>query len=419
MAILPSKGLLEGSKDPDTTSGEFRVAMNNFREYLADLLGHDSSDKAKARETLGVMENLSGKASGSSDVLEAEFNVPISQLSDGMTVSVRAETANLTATPTFQAGATDALPIVKGNNRQLVAGDIAGEGHWLQLKYDRKLNKWLLQNPATGIGFNAADKADVTFIRNGQSLACIATGTGNDMTGEFSPPVRSLQNGQTFHVRACGGNTSAQPTFKAGQTNTLTIVKGANLPLEEGDIGGDGHWMRLLYDSSLNKWILQNPAKGLAIETVPAGSVHFFGAQAVPDGYLAANGEAVSRVTYARLFSVIGTVFGEGDGQTSFNLPDLRGEFIRGWDAGRNLDPNRQFASVQEDAIRNITGQFDGGIGRMSGGAFTNGPNGSTGNAVAGNNAFHALRLFDASRVVPVGSDNHPHNVAFLACIKY
>jgi Phage-related tail fibre protein len=67
----------------------------------------------------------------------------------------------------------------------------------------------------------------------------------------------------------------------------------------------------------------------------------------VPSYALEANGAAVSRTTYARLFAKIGTRYGAGNGSTTFNLPDYRGEFLRGWDHGRGLDPGRNLGTVQ------------------------------------------------------------------------
>ncbi len=61
----------------------------------------------------------------------------------------------------------------------------------------------------------------------------------------------------------------------------------------------------------------------------------------VPAGFLECDGSAVSRTTYAALFAAIGTTYGIGDGSTTFNLPDLRGEFIRGWSHGTVHDPDR------------------------------------------------------------------------------
>ena len=61
--------------------------------------------------------------------------------------------------------------------------------------------------------------------------------------------------------------------------------------------------------------------------TIPAGAMMPYGAATAPDGWLLCNGAAVSRTTYATLFSVLSTTFGAGDGSTTFNVPDLRGRF--------------------------------------------------------------------------------------------
>ncbi|WP_197369874.1 phage tail protein, partial [Ralstonia pseudosolanacearum] len=65
-----------------------------------------------------------------------------------------------------------------------------------------------------------------------------------------------------------------------------------------------------------------------------AGLIGYFARSTAPSGWLKANGAAVSRTTYAALYAEIGTTFGAGDGAATFNLPDLRGEFLRGWDDG-------------------------------------------------------------------------------------
>ena len=82
----------------------------------------------------------------------------------------------------------------------------------------------------------------------------------------------------------------------------------------------------------------------------PAGSIIMFSASTPPSGYLECDGAAVSRTTYADLFAVIGEDFGNGDGSTTFNLPDLRGEFVRGWDNGAGVDSGRALGTNQADA---------------------------------------------------------------------
>lgn len=71
-----------------------------------------------------------------------------------------------------------------------------------------------------------------------------------------------------------------------------------------------------------------------------------------PEGWLVCDGSAVSRTDYADLYAAIGTVWGDGDQIATFNLPDLRGEFVRGLDAGRGVDADRVFASAQGDMFK-------------------------------------------------------------------
>lgn len=70
----------------------------------------------------------------------------------------------------------------------------------------------------------------------------------------------------------------------------------------------------------------------------PIGSIVAWPTATAPTGWLECAGTAVSRTTYATLFALISDDYGAGDGSTTFNLPDLRGEFIRGWDHGKGSD---------------------------------------------------------------------------------
>ncbi len=90
--------------------------------------------------------------------------------------------------------------------------------------------------------------------------------------------------------------------------------------------------------------------KDLAAEGdgVPVGTVIPYAAAVPPPGYLECNGSAVGRATYKELFAVVGTIYGAGDGTTTFNLPDYRGEFLRGWDHGRGVDAGRELGRGQE-----------------------------------------------------------------------
>ena len=106
------------------------------------------------------------------------------------------------------------------------------------------------------------------------------------------------------------------------------------------------------------------------------------------------------------------------DGVT-FRAFDVRGEFPRFWDDGRGVDAGRGLGSWQQDAIRNITGQFravrrDGG---GESGAFYASADGYSGSDTGGNWAPYSV--FDASRVVPTANENRPRNTAFSAMLKF
>lgn len=88
-------------------------------------------------------------------------------------------------------------------------------------------------------------------------------------------------------------------------------------------------------------------AAGLAGVAAPVGQIGMFWRATAPTGWLVCDGSAVDRDDYADLFAVIGTSAGPGDGSTTFNLPDLRGEFLRGLDGGRGVDTGRALGSAQ------------------------------------------------------------------------
>ena len=164
-------------------------------------------------------------------------------------------------------------------------------------------------------------------------------------------------------------------------------------------------------------------ASGMA---APPGAVQTFARNTSPDGWLEADGSNVSRTEYEDLFAAIGTTFGAGDGSTTFGLPDLRGEFLRGWDNGRGVDSGRSFGSFQEDENKEHShGGSIGSVGNHSHGFV--GP--GTGNRAAGDvftfsatqnrttsgggSHSHSLSINNAG-----GNESRPRNVALLVCIK-
>ncbi len=159
----------------------------------------------------------------------------------------------------------------------------------------------------------------------------------------------------------------------------------------------------------------------------PPGSVLHVATATPPAGWLKANGSAISRTAYSALFAVIGTTYGVGDGSTTFNLPDLRGEFIRGYDDSRGVDAGRTLGSAQKASLLvgdldNISGisviSLYSGAGGLSDVQYDPAPAGDYPNAGYGNVAVAGGQGGIATRPELFGSAR-PRNVALLACIKY
>lgn len=151
------------------------------------------------------------------------------------------------------------------------------------------------------------------------------------------------------------------------------------------------------------------------VASTPASTVIYVAQNTAPTGYLKANGAAISRTTYADLFAAIGTAFGTGDGSTTFNVPDLRGEFIRAWDDARGVDSGRSFGSAQADAFQGHKHQSQTGNYSIAGGQYTIGQT-----AYSTSTSFVLNPISDGVNGTPrTSSETRPRNIALLACIKY
>jgi microcystin-dependent protein len=139
---------------------------------------------------------------------------------------------------------------------------------------------------------------------------------------------------------------------------------------------------------------------------VPTGAVNTFAMNSAPTGWLSCDGSLISRTTYSGLFSVVGTLYGVGDGSTTFNLPDLRGEFIRGFDAGRGVDSGRSFGTAQSDELKSHTHS-----------ATTWSP--TTDLVHSGFGAGKSPTKGTKSVNATGGTETRPRNIALLYCIKY
>lgn len=164
-----------------------------------------------------------------------------------------------------------------------------------------------------------------------------AGGTANAVTVTSSSPFTAYASGLRVTFKAVSDNTAAT-TLSVNSIGAKSIRKftlAGEVALSGGEIQEDGIY-ELVYDETLNSasggWLLLNPSipDFAQDDFVQPGVILPFGGTGAPIGTLACDGTAVSRTTYAALFAAIGTTWGVGNGTTTFNVPDLRNDFVRG-----------------------------------------------------------------------------------------
>jgi microcystin-dependent protein len=196
----------------------------------------------------------------------------------------------------------------------------------------------------------------------------------------------------------------------AGNT-TLALVSGKMKvgTITSNEMGTDSVTTNAIADGA----VTQAKASNML---VPAGAIMPFAMNGAPTGWLAADGTAVSRSTYATLFAAIATTYGVGDGSTTFNVPDLRGYFVRGTGTNSDGTVSGTFAAKQADA-------FQGHYHNLRQGTFVQG--GSNNTVISAQN-----HNFDVNSVVsPItdgtngtprtASETRPRNIAMFYCIKF
>jgi len=291
------------------------------------------------------------------------------------------------------------------------------------------VNQQITANTRRYTGAGVGSSASLTLTAANLGSWINATLAGMTIT---LPASSGIADGQIYQIRNQSPGTVNIVHSGAGAIQQETGVKTDTLILAKNE------WVELAV-SGTSYWIT---GRGKTEEVVTfdqlgdrVGECTHFAMSTPPAGYLKRNGAAVSRTTYSALFAKIGTLYGAGNGTTTFNLPDSRGYFDRGWDDSRGTDTGRVFGSNQDSA--NL---FHGHIASaVSGGAHTHTttlpreyvpPTSSSDvNAVYGDQTSEGTASINTSssgthtHVITVNgagdNESRPVNTAFLACIKY
>ncbi|WP_353242257.1 phage tail protein [Providencia sp.] len=250
--------------------------------------------------------------------------------------------------------------------------------------------------------------------------------TGDFGVGDISPILSNeglIKATTNTHFRQGGGTgNNAFTSYGAGLNNAYSktirsgyFIKHATTELyiytSRDDVNAGALKIAKVY-SDLNTKTDRNgnlkvSSSSDALSDCPVGSPIPWPQATAPTGFLVCNGQAFNKTTYP----LLATAYPSG------KLPDLRSEFIRGLDAGRNIDSVRTVLSAQGDAIRDITGEIQGmnmsgsgAFGDRTTVAYSMSPNGS------GKDQFKLV--LKASNVVPTANENRPRNIAFLYIVR-
>lgn len=157
-------------------------------------------------------------------------------------------------------------------------------------------------------------------------IATAASFVDGDLTFYVKCPSGTIQQCVNFQFLKASGPMQFKALFQAEASGTqyYLLIHQATANTAYGSVKLDS--------------ITSGPQQSTVVATGPVGEIIATGSLTPPSGFLYCNGNAVSRTTYAALFAAIGTTFGSGDGSTTFNVPDLRGIFMRGAGGPQNIN---------------------------------------------------------------------------------
>lgn len=345
-----------------------------------------------------------GVSGGSSTAYTVTLTPAIAAYTNGLMLYFKAHTACGAGPVTINVNGSGTRTIKKNGSLDLAAGDITNN-QVVSIIYDgtnfhllsqigtattgsgttNQLAKWsssshltssLVFDNGTNVGIGTTSPSVKLHVVGDEYVSRLYT-TGNNTVDPGNPMAADIVIGSVAGTRHDASmmwwsNSSASRISNTGDVFYLSVwnTTNANIALAatvgsssyfQGNVGIGttspgarlevGGQVKITGGSPAANKVLTSDATGLATwqySGVPVGSVFHLAASSVPPGYLECNGAQVSRTTYAALFATIGTTYGAGNGSTTFNLPDLRGEFIRGFDNGRGADSGRTFGTAQQ-----------------------------------------------------------------------
>lgn len=314
-----------------------------------------------------------------------------------------------TSFPTFTA-----LDGAGNPNYALVTIEIAGTTEVIKLMHPGKTGTNLIIDPA-GRGWDGT--TPLSFISGARVEGRITAGTLNTIVTNAKTYTDTETTRAEVAETALQVNITAEALIRSGAVTAEQGTRITNDNTLQTHINTEAG-TRSTADNTLQTNINNEATtRGTAITGLQnnisseIASVVFFAMSTPPTiaspgtgGWLECNGASfVTTGIYANLYAKIGITYG-GTVNVSFQVPDLRGEFIRGWDDGRGVDTGRTFGSWQVDAFKSHTHTYTV--------SYTTAPQ-------SGNSTPCQYQQHTSSTGATGDVETRPRNVALLPCIRY
>lgn len=255
-------------------------------------------------------------------------------------------------------------------------------------------------------------------------------GHWSNLTGALNMPASVSHAGAFWVLTANLANvTTATPGVSGSWTKATAVAADVVYTPGGGVVANNVQAAIAEVYAAIGTQVSAQAAAQATINAMFSGMLGYFPTTTAPSGWIKANGAVVSRTTYAGIFARYGTLFGAGDGSTTFGLPELRAEVVMGWDDGRGVDSGRVLGSWQAESVLShshtassaTAGNHTHPVYGAGAGATTVAFDAtvSPGRPI---NSLNTIAAGDHSHTITVnafgGTANRVRNVAWLACIK-
>jgi len=292
------------------------------------------------------------------------------------------------------------------------------------LTYNSAQSKWIAGTPIAtrGGGIIIRDLPGAstwTVPSNVGSIKVHVIGGGGGIGVDGGNSVFSVTVGSVpVTVTAAGGSKGTISTGgKGGDVLLVSPLTSINFTGVGSGVGGAGGTIKVKGSAGTGNSGGYGGGGGggaggtTVLGSMPVGTICWYPISAVPNGFLECNGAVLSQSLYTELYSVLGTAYNTGgEASGSFRLPDLRGEFIRGWDHGKGTDIGRTLGSNQTDLFKNHN-HTNGAYNQLL-----------KNDGLLGTNSIISAdrpNLMSSGTLSAVGgTETRPRNVALMPCIK-